>query len=138
MKEEQSIKSGGYRVPEGYFGQMRAQVLERVSELEQERQAEVRTVRPAWRSAMAFAASFAGLVVLAIGGYYLTGHQTHQTELAAVVAEQDMWLYGVDEVDLYEVTELQSGLNSALVAEAAIDYLETFGSLPSGELSSNE
>lgn len=136
MKEQQSIKSSGYRVPEGYFDQMRAQMMSQVADLEAARTKEAKTVRPAWRSAVAFAASFAAMVVLAIGGYYLTGGaETQQAELAAATSEGDMWLYGVDEVDLYEASDNGFELTKTMVAEAAIDYLETFGSLPSGELS---
>lgn len=130
MKNVQSPKQSGYRVPEGYFDQMRAQVMGRVSQMEQRGQ----MVRPAWRSAVAFAASFVGLVVLAVGGYYLTGYSSRQTELAAAQEEEVMLFYELEEEEFYDIPEF----NSAMLADAAIDYLEIFGDLPSGELTGNQ
>ena len=135
MVEEQKTNNGGYKVPDGYFEQMRAQVMGQVRELEAERAAAAARKVPAWRSAAAFAASFAALVVLAVGGFYLTGYQAQKQEVAAAAADQAMWLYEVEEIDLYELDAAKQEPAKAVLAEAAIDYLETFGSLSSGELS---
>lgn len=119
------MKSNGYKVPDGYFDSLKEEVLSTSRAMQaQVLSNEKPTVRVQMRSALTFAACFAAMVVMALTGYYFTGHRANEKELAQNLDEMTM-LYGVDEYDIAELDIAQD--NSPILAEASVEYLEVFG-----------
>lgn len=119
------MKSTGYKVPEGYFDGLKGDIMATSRTMQaQVLSDEKPTVRVQLRSALTFAASFAAMVVIAITGYYFTGHKASEKELAQNIDEITM-LYGVDEYDIIELNIEQT--DSPMLAEASVEYLEVFG-----------
>ncbi len=130
MKDVKAIKNTApaqdtnpYRIPEGYFGDLRNHIMARVAE-EQSVQAKA----TGWQSVRwmaAFAAGFCGLALLATVGYYLTGHKARQRE----IDNNPLMGYTVTAEDLAELLyyEENAAEEQAQFAEAAAEYLETYG-----------
>lgn len=121
------MKTVGYKVPEGYFDQLKGSIMESARVMQEERDT-IQLKRPLFRtqmrSAAVFAASFAAMVVLAITGYYFTGYKASEKELAQSVDDMTL-VYGIDELDLVELTV--SAGQETLLSEASIEYFEAFG-----------
>lgn len=121
------MKSNSYKVPEGYFGELKSSILSSVHTIQAEQlAAEKPTFRVQMRSAAIYAASFAAMVVMAITGYYLTGYQSQEKELAQSFDEMSL-VYGMDEYDIVDYTVDQTSADRALLAEASGDYFDAFG-----------
>lgn len=109
-----------YRVPDGYFSELNNLLRERVEQPAQG------GIWATFRSMATFAAGFVAMVVLAITGFYFTGHQAQNVE-----AEYDELyltsLYDITVEDIISAEETTDSTSSRLFADAAIDYLDTYG-----------
>lgn len=128
MKSIEDIKRdnrAGYRVPDGYFSELNQRVVDQAASQSQRAKG-----LPAVRSMLSFVGGFAVMVVMAMTGYYFTGYsainnQTEQDNMMFV----SLYDIEVDEIvsaedSQNESTEIQ---NKALLADAAYDYLTTYG-----------
>lgn len=124
------MKKNPYRVPEGYFRDLKYSIVEKADQMQVEADAAAAT-RPRWRvelrSASVFAASFAAVVVLGITGYYFTGYKAQQAELMADGFDETYLLYDLDEAQIFEYTTARSEEQNSLLADASLDYLDAFG-----------
>lgn len=110
---------GAYRVPDGYFSQLNHQLKE--APLQPVQGGVWATVR----SMFAFVGSFAVMVVMAIVGFYFTGYQAQTNE--TTVDELYLFsLYDISDEDIMDSDD-SSIVNSQIFADAAIDYLDTYG-----------
>lgn len=124
------MKTNPYKVPEGYFRDLKYSIVEKAEQMQAEADAAA-AARPRWRvelrSASVFAASFAAVAVLAITGYYFTGYKAQQTELMADGFDETYLLYDLDEAQVLEYTSERSSDDSGLLADASLDYLAAYG-----------
>lgn len=111
-----------YRVPDGYFSDLRNTLNEKVSE-----QTAAESVTP-WQRArgmLGLVGTFGVLVLLATVGYYFTGHKATLIE-----AEVNDPLLGYS-ITLDEVESIDSAFTATSgtlqLAEAANEYLEIYG-----------
>lgn len=109
-----------YRVPEGYFAELNNTLCERAEKPVQG------GLWATFRSLTAFAGIFAIMVIMAITGFYFTGHQAQQSEV-----EQDALyfteLYHVTTDDIIDAEMEQITGSGVLIADAAAEYLDTYG-----------
>lgn len=131
-----------YRVPDGYFAELRNDLRERVA-VETVR-GEAITMPTLWqriKRVAGLSAAFGCLVLFATVGYYFTGYKAQQREQLALQSQQadDMLGYSLYAEDLEELDDYTGGEGSAedhlLFAEAVTEYLDTYGYHPAeGEL----
>lgn len=111
-------RRAGFRVPDGYFAQLNERVVTAAT-------TEKPTRWATFRSLTAFAASFAAMVMIAVTGYYFTGHKALNSEI-----EQDnLYLVSLYDIQLDEILAANEAdeLSSELFAEAAYNYLDLHG-----------
>ncbi|MEG1075502.1 MAG: hypothetical protein RRY42_00160 [Mucinivorans sp.] len=122
------MKGNSYKVPDGYFDELNRSL--RTAAAQMEADAQQVSARPVFRvqlrSAAFFAASFVGLVVLAVTGYYFTGHSAHQQELTHSY-EQVAIYYDIDPIDMVDYMIPVSEESIELYASASRDYMDVFG-----------
>lgn len=123
MKNIEELKRdtrAGYKVPEGYFSELNHKIVATSQQTAQ---------GGAWatlRSMTSFVMSFAVMVVIAITGYYFTGHQA-QTQEYEDENYYMISLYDISTEDIIQAQELDSDTKNSQFADAAIDYLTTYG-----------
>lgn len=132
-KDDDLRRRNPYRVPDGYFSDLRNNLMARAAEQE----AVQNTPKGWWRKlkgAAGFAAAFSFMVLFALVGFYFTGYQAQQreNELASVDMLGGYTLYSHDietliyELDLLSddqaIAEAQQGFE-----DAVSEYLQTFG-----------
>lgn len=121
LRKTERTQNGGYTVPDAYFSDLQARIMTRI-EQQQEPEAGFWSI---FKRAVVFSLSFGCLVVLALTGYYFTGYQARNNEIEAdEFALIDM--YNVSTDDIVEMVDTQEE-SSVLFAEAAIEYLDTYG-----------
>lgn len=122
-----------YRVPDGYFAELRSTLRERVAP-----QSEAVPRQSLWhriRGIVGASAAFGCLVLLATVGFYFTGYKAQQREQLAMQEQVGEMLLGYHlyTEDLEELDEYVSGDPAALAdeqagfAEAVTEYLDTYG-----------
>ena len=133
MDTPKNIKPGNpYRVPDGYFAELRNTLRDRVAA---EASAPQPTLWQRVRGLVGLSAAFGCPVLFATVGYYFTGYKAQQREQLAMQTEtSDMMLgyqlYTDDLVALEEyaypdsVTQVE---NQALFAQAVTEYFDTYG-----------
>lgn len=136
METYHSKRHNPYRVPEGYFSELRNNIREQISAdvaLIQEPQVRL-WVRV--KSIAGFVAAFGCLVLFATIGYYFTGYQAQQRESSttdeAVLAEALMsYQFTTEELEVLEQYVMDSpSVNASEEAQFAEDvtaYLDTYG-----------
>lgn len=134
-------KGNPYRVPDGYFAELRSTLRERVAT---ELEADTMPQKGLWRRMRGIAglsAAFGCLVLFATVGYYFTGYKAQQREQLALQSQQadDMLGYRLYTEDIEELDDYTGGVETAeenvLFAEAVTEYLDTYGYYPAeGEL----
>lgn len=111
-----------YRLPDGYFSDLRNTLNEKVSE---QTAAESVTSWQRVRGMLGLVGTFGVLVLMATIGYYFTGYQATLTE-----AELNDPLLGYS-ITLDDVESIDSALTASSgtlqLAEAANEYLEIYG-----------
>lgn len=124
-----------YRVPDGYFAELRSTLRERVAP---QSEAEVVHRQSLWhriRGIVGASAAFGCLVLLATVGFYFTGYKAQQREQLAMQEQAGEMLLGYHlyTEDLEELDEYVSddptvqAEEQALFAEAVTEYLDTYG-----------
>lgn len=122
-----------YRVPDGYFAELRSTLRERVAA-----QSEVLPGQSLWhriRGIVGTSAAFGCLVLLATVGFYFTGYKAQQREQLAMQEQAGEMLLGYHlyTEDLEELDEYVSddptvqAEEQARFAEAVTEYLDTYG-----------
>lgn len=125
--------SNPYRVPDGYFADLRQSLREQAAMAEEGRS--VGTVWQRIRSAVGWVAAFGCLVLLATAGFYWTGYRAQQHERIAMQEAADemlsgYYLYSEDVADLDAYLAVSAGggeEQNALFTEAVTDYLAASG-----------
>ena len=132
MDTPKKIKPGNpYRVPDGYFAELRNTLRERVT-------VETQPQPTLWQRVKGLAglsAAFGCLVLFATVGYYFTGYKAQQREELAMQTEtSDMLLgyqlYADDLLALEEYTHMDSvaqAENEALFVQAVAEYFDLYG-----------
>lgn len=121
IEDKKRDNRAGYRVPDGYFSELNHKVIDQAA-------AQSHSVKrmPAVRSMLSFVAGFAVMVMMAITGYYFTGHQAQNNE-----QEQDNFyfvsLFDVEVEEIIYAQETATDQHNALLADAAYEYLTTYG-----------
>ncbi|WP_300828817.1 hypothetical protein [uncultured Rikenella sp.] len=124
-----------YRVPEGYFAELRNTLRERVAEdSAAERVSAVGGSRWGRLGRMAgLAGAFGCLVLFATVGFYFTGYRAQQRELLAQEGQTSETLLGyrlysedIEELQDY-LSDEDDGTQQTLLAEAVTDYLDIYG-----------
>lgn len=119
---ESMERNNPYRVPDGYFSELRNTLTEKV---EQQQAESSMSTWQRLRSLASFAAMFGVLVMVATVGYYFTGYKATLNE-----AEQNDPLLGyritMDDIEALEY-EFDDQQQSLQFAAAANEYLETYG-----------
>lgn len=124
-----------YRVPDGYFAELRNGLRERVAP---QFEAEVVSRPSLWhriRGIVGASAAFGCLVLLATVGFYFTGYKVQQREQLAMQEQAGEILLGYHlyTEDLEELNEYISddptvqAEEQARFAEAVTEYLDTYG-----------
>ncbi len=126
-----------YKVPEGYFEQLNARILQQTVERDgaDGKVVDFSKVAPAkrtynYRGLASFAACFAALVAIAWGGFYLIAGDAMQhsaDDLDAFYSEQ---IYGISDEVFYE--EILNE-DDEYFADAALEYLDNY-SISTAEL----
>lgn len=126
-----SPKGHPYRVPEGYFAELRNTLRE---------QAATENVPVAGRGRWGrigrmagLAGAFGCLVLFATVGFYFTGYRAQQREWMALEEQANETLLGyrlysedIEELQDY-LSEENDGTQQTLLAEAVTDYLDIYG-----------
>lgn len=134
-------KGNPYRVPDGYFAELRSGLRERIAA---DSAAQTMPRAGLWRRLKGIAglsAAFGCLVLFATVGYYFTGYKAQQREQLAARSQQADDLLGyrlytedLEELDTY-VGSAETAEDNILFAEAVTEYLDTYGYNPAeGEL----
>ena len=127
-----------YRVPDGYFAELRNTLRDRASASAAEACGRERGVWARIRGLAGLSAAFGCLVLLAMVGYYFTGYRAQQREWMAAQNEVGEMLDGysvyvedVEGLDEYwgvrKKSEEDVAEERVLFAEAVTDYLATSG-----------
>lgn len=124
-----------YRVPDGYFAELRNGLRERVAPLSEAEAVPRQSLWHRIRGIVGASAAFGCLVLLATVGFYFTGYKAQQREQLAMQEQAGEMLLGyhVYSEDLEELDEYVSGDPAALAdeqagfAEAVTEYLDTYG-----------
>ncbi|MDE5944674.1 MAG: hypothetical protein K2G93_03705 [Rikenella sp.] len=126
-----------YRVPDGYFSELRNTLRERVAG--ETAAASSATLWGRVRGLAGFATAFGCLVLLAMTGFYFTGYRARQRELIAeqqnetseMLAVYRLYTEDLEEFDSYFIeTPADDGTGDeqrTLFAEAVTEYLDTYG-----------
>lgn len=132
MDTPNNFKRGNpYRVPEGYFAELRNNLRERVTV-----EAQIQpTVWQRIKGIVGLSAAFGCLVLFATIGYYFTGYKAQQREQVALQTETSEMmlgyrLYADDIVALEEYVNRDSvtrAQNQALFIQDVADYFDTYG-----------
>lgn len=136
MNRSKELKqSNPYRVPDGYFSDLRRTLRDRVA-VEAAGEGEVRSVRSIWRqvrSLAGLATAFGCLVLLATVGFYWTGYRAQQRERLAMLDETSemfavyhLYSEDVESLDAY-LTAVTDEAERTQFTEAVTDYLSTYG-----------
>lgn len=129
--------SNPYRVPDGYFADLRSTLRERVAE-DLAAEGGAAPAPGLWqriKGVAGLSAAFGCLVLLAVTGFYFTGYKARQREQLAMQEETaEMFLaYHLYSEDLEELDEYAAAdpeaqaQDQALFAEAVTEYLDTYG-----------
>lgn len=137
----QEIRTGSgrgnpYRVPEGYFAELRNRLREEAAGLAAEN-AVGGGGECGWRGRIVrlagAAACFGCLVLFAVVGFYFTGYRAQQRELLAQEGRTEEMLLGyrfyaedVEELEEYLEDE-EDGTRQGWLAEEVNDYLDIYG-----------
>lgn len=135
-------KGNPYRVPDGYFAELRTGLRERIAAEAAASEAQpVRGLWPRIKGIAGLSAAFGCLVLFATVGYYFTGYKAQQREQLAQSSQQadDLLGYRLYTEDIEELDTYTSGAeadeDNILFAEAVTEYLDTYGyNPPEGEL----
>ncbi|WP_294597059.1 hypothetical protein [uncultured Rikenella sp.] len=130
-----SPKGHPYRVPEGYFAELRNTLREQVAE--DLAAAGVSTAGGRWWGRFGRIAGLAGafgcLVLFATVGFYFTGYRAQQREWMAQEGQTSETLLGyrlysedIEELQDY-LSDEDDGTRQTLLAEAVTDYLDIYG-----------
>ena len=135
-------KSNPYRVPEGYFSDLRQTLRQRVA-TEEAASGERGATATGWslwepvRSLAGLSAAFGCLVLLATAGFYWTGYRAQQRERLAMQDATTEMLSGyhlysedVESLDAYlagATDEAELATEQTQFTEAVEDYLSTYG-----------
>lgn len=139
-------KGNPYRVPDGYFAELRSGLRERIAaETTESVEAEAIPMRGLWhriRGIAGLSAAFGCLVLFATVGYYFTGYKAQQREQLTQHSQQADDLLGyrlytedIEQLDTYAGSG-DTAEENILFAEAVTEYLDTYGYNPAeGEFS---
>lgn len=127
--------SNPYRVPDGYFADLRNGLRERIAAETSSDAAGEQGIWQRIRGIVGFSAAFGCLVLLAAVGYYFTGYEARQRELLAmqdetaeIFTQYRVYSDDIEALDEYlsDDPEVQTE-NRVQFAEAVAEYLDTYG-----------
>lgn len=124
-----------YRVPDGYFAELRNTLRERAAaEAARGGAIPMPTLWQRIRGIAGFSAAFGCLVLFAMAGYYFTGYKAGQREQLAMQEQTGEMLLGyrvytedLEELDEYATDTIAGAEDQARFAEAVTEYLDTYG-----------
>ena len=119
---EKMPRENRYKVPEGYFSDLNHRIMDQV---EAQQEAGSIGFGGALRRMVGVVGGFAALVLIAVTGFYFTGYQTRQAEIA-MAGDYDVNLHYVTIDDIMEWDADDSEADARFV-EAAYAYLDTYG-----------
>lgn len=124
-----------YRVPDGYFAELRSTLRERVAPLSEAEAVPRQSLWHRIRGIVGTSAAFGCLVLLATVGFYFTGYKAQQREQLAMQEQAGEMLLGyhlytedLEELDEYVSDDpTDQAEEQARFADAVTEYLDTYG-----------
>ena len=136
METQNPRKQNPYRVPDGYFSDLRHTLRERIAADVEAQMASPPTLWQRVKGLVGFAAAFGCLVLFATIGYYFTGYQAQQPEQLALQQDDvteallayQFYSEDLEALELYmtEDPEVEAQQQEQFAADVT-EYLDRYG-----------